>query len=106
MTITTNTCILLAAAVALAVPAAAQAEEREAVKLELSTQGVDFANPRSVAAFYSKARRQIADLCTTPERFDAGSRSDRQCRAEFAANLNRALNQMAVANVAGQPFKN
>jgi UrcA family protein len=97
----------LAAVIVLVAPTLAQAKEaREPVKLELSAKGLDFSNPASIAAFYSKANRQIADFCNPADRYDAGNRIDRQCRAEMAANLSGMMRNLAMGPVAGKATQN
>jgi len=74
----------------------AVAAERESVTLKISTAGVDFANPKSVAAFRRNIERQIAAACNPGDRIDADYAPDFQCCAEIATTVELIVTRMAM----------
>lgn len=92
------------AATVLTTPAGA-ATKREPVSLQLSTNGVDFANPTSVDQFRRRAMREIADFCDPANQIGANM-PDNQCRKELTAQLARTVTNIAVAHTANAPVRN
>ena len=74
----------------------AMAAKRENVTLKISTAGVDFANPASVAAFRRTVDRQIAAVCNPDDRTNADARPDFKCRNEMASNAEPTVTRMAM----------
>lgn len=81
--------LLTASATAFAAP-------RENLQLKVSTAGVDFADPASVAAFRREVDRQIAQACNPGDRVNADVTPDFKCRAEMAASLEPTVKQLAM----------
>jgi UrcA family protein len=97
--------LFIAAAATALLCSPASAAKRDAVKLEIQTAGVNFADPLSVEAFRARATRQIADFCNPDDQIGVTS-PDRQCRRELTANLNRMVSNLAVASVSGGVQRN
>jgi len=95
----------IAAAATALLCSPAHAAKREAVKLEIQTAGVNFADPQSVDEFRARATRKIADFCNPDDQIGATS-PDRQCRRELTANLNRMVSNLAVASIRGAVQRN
>ncbi|MBC2669745.1 UrcA family protein [Novosphingobium piscinae] len=92
--------ILPAALVAVALLAgssAALAGGREKVSLPVVANGVDFANPESVAKFRSAAARQIAAACNPGDRIGADLSPDFKCRREMSASIEPKVRQLVMA---------
>lgn len=88
--------LAILAAGLLAGSTGAMAAKRENVTLKISTAGVDFANPESVAAFRRTVDRQIAAACNPGERLKADAKPDFRCRNEMAANAEPTVTRLAM----------
>ncbi|MDE2404742.1 MAG: UrcA family protein [Sphingomonadales bacterium] len=87
----------LVAACLLAVPTGASARDREPVSVRVSTQGVDFANPRSVDAFRTRMASAIAEVCNPGDRIGADMMPDFKCRREMTGKASPEITRMAAA---------
>jgi UrcA family protein len=85
------------AASLLAGATGANAKPRENVQLRISADGVNFADPASVAKFRTHVARQIAAACNPGDRIGADTSPDFQCRKSMAA-----VSEVRIAALATQ----
>ena len=84
----------LAAAGLLAGSAGAFAKDVEKVSIQVSTAGVDFKDPASVAKFRARMDRQIAAICNPGDRLDADTAPDFACRKSMGVTAETRIAQL------------
>lgn len=87
----------LVAVALVAGSSAAFAGARENVALSVRAEGVDFANPESVAQFRAEAARAINAACNPGDRIGADMAPDFKCRREMAASIEPKVRQLVLA---------
>lgn len=94
---------MILAAGLLAGAAGAQAAGREDAAFQMKTEGVNFADPASVAKFRRELNRQIAAVCNPGDRIGADMAPDFECRRQMAASVEPKILQL-VAQATGRTF--
>lgn len=84
----------------------AEVEDRESIALKVSTAGVDFADPVSVAKFRRDVSRQIEEACNPGDRLHADMKPDFECRRQLTASLEPRLHQLARFSDSDAPRRN
>jgi len=88
----------LVAASLLAGATGALAKPRETVSVAVSTEGVNFADPASVAKFRTRVARQIAAICNPGDRIGADMSPDFQCRKSMAVVSDTKIAALSAPN--------
>lgn len=71
------------------------AKERQGVRFSVSTDGVNFADPKSVAKFRARVKAQIDAACSPADEIMTGRGPDLQCRKSLSYSSDTRIAQLS-----------